>query len=213
MHLLFESNFISSLEGYNDYAKNIKLANESINNMVDECNKLISSLEKDPVHTLYLSFCNEIYDRTTNIVDRAVQRKYIGNSPTSNKDTCCDEIIWESILENCHDNLIFVTRDKTFKDNYIFLKKEYEVTNEKSNWVGIIYEALQDLGGEASLNEIYNKAYEIIKENYPDKGNNKNKNIQATIRGILQRYCSDSSFYGKKDDLFRNIKSGVWAGN
>ena len=224
--------------------------------MIDKCNELIVDLEKDPIYTLYLSFCDEIYERTISIVDNAVRRKYIGNPPTSNKTTCCDEIIWESILENCKNDLIIVTRDKTFNDNYNFLKTEYknkvgknllivefisdvirllgevpsgqletieksmllekeifeyETLYEKSNWVSIVYEAIQILGGEAHLNEIYDKTYEIISNNYPEKLSN--KDIKATIRGILQRYCSSSSFYNNRADLFRNVKNGVWAIN
>lgn len=251
---LYDGNFLSSLNGFEDYYENMKLANKSIKCMIDKCSELIFDFEKDPVYSLYLLFCHNIYDRTRDIIDRAIKRKYIGNPPTSNKNTCCDEIIWESILENCHDDLIIVTRDKTFNENYNFLKNEYnekngkkllivelisdairligddpsnnleiieknillekevleyEVYHEKSNWVNIIYEALQSLGGVAYLSQIYDKVYDIIENDYPEKLTN--KDIKATIRGILQRYCSDSTSYTNKADLFKKIKNGVWA--
>ncbi len=199
---LYDGNFLSSLNGFEDYYENMKLANKSIKCMIDKCSELIFDFEKDPVYSLYLLFCHNTYDRTRDIIDRAIKRKYIGNPPTSNKNTCCDEIIWESILENCHDDLIIVTRDKTFNENYNFLKNEYnekngkeflivelisdairllgddpsnnleiieknillekevleyEVYHEKSNWVNIVYEALQSLGGVAYLSQIYDK--------------------------------------------------------
>lgn len=251
---LYDGNFLSSLNGFEDYYKNMKLANKSIKCMIDKCSELIFDFEKDPVYSLYLLFCHNTYDRTRDIIDRAIKRKYIGNPPTSNKNTCCDEIIWESILENCHDDLIIVTRDKTFNENYNFLKNEYnekngkkllivelisdairllgddpsnnleiieknillekevleyEVYHEKSNWVNIVYEALQSLGGVAYLSQIYDKVYDIIENDYPEKLTN--KDIKATIRGILQRYCSDSTSYNNKVDLFKKIKNGVWA--
>lgn len=251
---LYDGNFLSSLNGFEDYYENMKLANKSIKCMIDKCSELIFDFEKDPVYSLYLLFCHNTYDRTRDIIDRAIKRKYIGNPPTSNKNTCCDEIIWESILENCHDDLIIVTRDKTFNENYNFLKNEYnekngkeflivelisdairllgddpsnnleiieknillekevleyEVYHEKSNWVNIVYEALQSLGGVAYLSQIYDKVYDIIENNYPEKLTN--KDIKATIRGILQRYCSDSTSYNNKVDLFKKIKNGVWA--
>lgn len=251
---LYDGNFLSSLNGFEDYYENMKLANKSIKCMIDKCSELIFDFEKDPVYSLYLLFCHNTYDRTRDIIDRAIKRKYIGNPPTSNKSTCCDEIIWESILENCHDDLIIVTRDKTFNENYNFLKNEYnekngkkllivelisdairllgddpsnnletieknillekevleyEVYHEKSNWVNIVYEALQSLGGVAYLSQIYDKVYDIIENDYPEKLTN--KDIKATIRGILQRYCSDSTSYNNKADLFKKIKNGVWA--
>lgn len=251
---LYDGNFLSSLNGFEDYYENMKLANKSIKCMIDKCSELIFDFEKDPVYSLYLLFCHNTYDRTRDIIDRAIKRKYIGNPPTSNKNTCCDEIIWESILENCHDDLIIVTRDKTFNENYNFLKNEYnekngkkllivelisdairllgddpsnnletieknillekevleyEVYHEKSNWVNIVYEALQSLGGVAYLSQIYDKVYDIIENDYPEKLTN--KDIKATITGILQRYCSDSTSYNNKADLFKKIKNGVWA--
>ena len=251
---LYDGNFLSSLNGFEDYYENMKLANKSIKCMIDKCSELIFDFEKDPVYSLYLLFCHNTYDRTRDIIDRAIKRKYIGNPPTSNKNTCCDEIIWESILENCHDDLIIVTRDKTFNENYNFLKNEYnekngkkllivelisdairllgddpsnnletieknillekevleyEVYHEKSNWVNIVYEALQSLGGVAYLSQIYDKVYDIIENDYPEKLTN--KDIKATIRGILQRYCSDSTSYNNKAVLFKKIKNGVWA--
>lgn len=251
---LYDGNFLSSLNGFEDYYENMKLANKSIKCMIDKCSELIFDFEKDPVYSLYLLFCHNTYDRTRDIIDRAIKRKYIGNPPTSNKNTCCDEIIWESILENCHDDLIIVTRDKTSNENYNFLKNEYnekngkkllivelisdairllgddpsnnletieknillekevleyEVYHEKSNWVNIVYEALQSLGGVAYLSQIYDKVYDIIENDYPEKLTN--KDIKATIRGILQRYCSDSTSYNNKADLFKKIKNGVWA--
>lgn len=100
---------------------------------------------------------------------------------------------------------------ETIEKNILLEKEvlEYEVYHEKSNWVNIVYEALQSLGGVAYLSQIYDKVYDIIENDYPEKLTN--KDIKATIRGILQRYCSDSTSYNNKADLFKKIKNGVWA--
>jgi isopropylmalate/homocitrate/citramalate synthase len=79
---------------------------------------------------------------------------------------------------------------------------------ENSNWANIIYNALVALNNEAELNDIYAEVKRIIKEKYPEKA--KNKEIEATIRGVLQRYSSDSSYFNGKNDLFVKVKKGRW---
>ena len=251
---LYDNNFIATLDGYNDYSSNIKKANASIEKMMNVCENLITEIDKDPVYNLYLNVTKNMFSRTDLIIDKAIKRKYIGNPPTSTKNTCCDEIIWEALINNCKDDLIIVSRDNTFKDNYSFLRNEYNkktgkklvvvelisdairyngqvpsekfedietdliierdileygMLQEKSNWVNITYNSLLRLGGEATLKELYNEVYRIVEIKYPEKRNN--NDIEATIRGILQRYCSDSITYNKKFDLFRQIERGRWS--
>lgn len=119
----------------------------------------------------------------------------------------------ESILEYCTDDLIIVSRDSTFEENFGFLKEEYKLKTGKnleivnfisdairllgdepslelevaensivvenkslndefihdcSYWVNIIYSALLDLGGEASLKVLYDKIQDIIHKDYPN---------------------------------------------
>ncbi len=224
--------------------------------MIEKSKELILNIDKDPVNNLYEIVCNTTYNRTDTIINKAIKRKYIGNPPVSNKYTCGDEIIWETILEYCTNDLIIVTRDSTFEENFAFLKEEYklktgkdlEIVNfisdairllgnepslelevaensilvenknlndeflqDRSYWVNIIYSALLFLGGEASLKDLYNKIQDIISKDYSNFFNN--KNVEATIRATLQRYCSTSKFYNHKMDLFRNVKNGVWALN
>ncbi len=253
---VFDSNFLSTLDEYDNYIQNIKAANKSIEIMIEKSKELILNIDKDPVNNLYEIVCNTTYNRTDTIINKAIKRKYIGNPPVSNKYTCGDEIIWETILEYCTNDLIIVTRDSTFEENFAFLKEEYklktgkdlEIVNfisdairllgnepslelevaensilvenknlndeflqDRSYWVNIIYSALLFLGGEASLKDLYNKIQDIISKDYSNFFNN--KNVEATIRATLQRYCSTSKFYNHKMDLFRNVKNGVWALN
>ncbi len=248
----FESNFIYNFEGFDRYINSIKRANQEINKMIEKCKELILDSQKDPVCNIYSIFNSKMFPRTEDIVDKAIKRKYIGNPPTSNKYTCCDEIIWETILQQCEDDLIIVTRDKTFKENLNFLKTEFNNKTKKelktvdsisnairllgdvpsseleniensiqvekdiqnsiednSSWIAIIYNSLNNLGGQACLNDIYKEAHKLISEKYPEKSSN--KNIEATIRGMLQRFCSSSSAYTNRIDLFENIDTGIWA--
>ena len=86
--------------------------------------------------------------------------------------------------------------------------QEYGQVQEDSNWANIIYNALIRLRNEAKLQDIYEEVKKIIEEKYPEKL--KNQNIEATIRGMLQRYSSDSKHFNGQTDLFTNIKKGTW---
>lgn len=86
--------------------------------------------------------------------------------------------------------------------------KEYGELQDNSNWANIIYNALISLGNEAELNDIYIESQKIVSEKYPEKL--ENKEIEATIRGILQRYSSDSKHFNGKNDLFIQVKRGRW---
>lgn len=66
-----------------------------------------------------------------------------------------------------------------------------------------IIQALKNLGGEATLNQIYNEVELIRTVPLPI-------NWQANIRGTIEDHSSDSyRFKGK--DYFQRVKKGVWA--
>ena len=253
-HNVRNDSFIATLKIYPKYKKIIKDANKCTDELIEEINELIENPENDLVYKIFLELSEKSYKRTDEIVEKARKRKLIGNPPMSNKDTCGDEIIWETILENCNDDLVIVSKDKTFSSNYSFLRKEFkdrkgkafkavetiseaikinkeqpstELENvesdlivgeelkrygqlqEGANWANIIYNALTKLENEADLKDIYREAEEIVNRRYPNKA--ENKGIEATIRGTLQRYSSDSNFFNGKYDLFKKIKNGRWA--
>ncbi len=150
---LYDSNFLVGMTGYERYLKSIKSANKEIDKMMHLCQSLLDDTSKDLVYNLYSSFNKEVYRRTDDIINRAIRRKYIGNPPTSNKTTCGDEIIWETLLEYCQSDCIFVTRDQTFIDNANFLKMEYaNKCGKKMTFVTSISEAIRILGAEPSSN-------------------------------------------------------------
>jgi len=63
---------------------------------------------------------------------KAQQRKLLGDPPTSpDKHTVGDEIIWETLLALCKDDLIVVSRDRTFLDNESILRTEFNVEGKR----------------------------------------------------------------------------------
>ncbi|MBD2071878.1 DUF4935 domain-containing protein [Leptolyngbya sp. FACHB-671] len=108
---------------------------------------------EDPVAQKFDAIFN--HPSTTNIVltdvliNKAYQRKLLGNPPTSDgKITIGDEVIWESLLSRVREDLIIVAQDKTYVDNLEVLASEFQsITNKKLLLVTEkVYEALRRLG-------------------------------------------------------------------
>ena len=240
------SSFLRSLSSFDRYKKSLEDYQKERQSIILEIQDRINNSSKDVIYTKFMKLCRHtnVIATTSEIVDSASRRKISGNPPSSDKYTCGDEIIWESLLsyESLHrDDLIIVSNDKTFTKNREFLSSEYKnkagkslticnsivdafrileielsdeivYATENLTWTDIIITALTNLGGEATLSEIYNEANDILCRNdCYDKMKNKAK--ESTIRGILQRFSGDFShtaFYGKKD-LFHQVSPGVWA--
>ena len=73
----------------------------------------------------------------------------------------------------------------------------------KRSWKDEIYSAIIQLGGEATLTDIY----EYIERDSTRKLPN---TWQATVRYALQIHCSDTETYKGGDDVFRHISKGKW---
>jgi hypothetical protein len=72
-----------------------------------------------------------------------------------------------------------------------------------ATWVEDITQALINLGGQASLAQIYDEVKKIRIEPLPET-------YKASIRERIEAYSSNSSnFKGK--DYFQKIEKGVWA--
>lgn len=72
-----------------------------------------------------------------------------------------------------------------------------------ATWVEDIVQALKNLGGQATLVQIYEEVKRIRTEPLP-------VTYESSIRGRLEDYSSDSSCF-KGKDYFRKIEKGVWA--
>jgi len=84
----------------------------------------------DPVYQQFVKlYCKGTTMSTpSDALAKAEQRKLLGDPPTSpDKHTIGDEIIWETLLALCNDDLIVVSRDHTFLDNESLLRSEFEV--------------------------------------------------------------------------------------
>ena len=73
-------------------------------------------------------------------------------------------------------------------------------------WKEEITNALENLGGEAHLSEIYDYIQSQTKKVLPT-------NWKATIRGTLEKFSSDSKIFNGEEDLYYSafgLGSGVW---
>lgn len=239
------STFLRSLKGYKKYEDSLKKFREQRQAVIEEIQGKIEFTQKDDIYFKFkgLWSSKNIIKATNEIIDAANRRKISGNPPTSDKYTCGDEIIWESLLQYeavNKEDLIIVSKDKTFIQNREFLSEEYlqktgrplflcqdileaysiagiefscdiEQAEENLKWTDIIITALNNLGGVASLSSIYSETNDILYYNLCEsKMNNRAK--ESTIRGVLQRFSSDfpNSYNGKKD-LFHQVREGIWA--
>ena len=237
--------FLRSLSNFKKYDDALSKYSIQRQEMIDEIQSKIDDVDKDMIYTKFMKLCypNCVIKTTNEIIDLANRRKLSGNPPTSDKYTCGDEIIWESLLSyemEQKEDLIIVSNDKTFAKNSEFLIAEYKRKVEKTlvlcnnisdayrvvgvtlsndviqaeesfTWTDIIVTALTNLGGEATLSEIYNEANDILYYN-DCYSKLQNKAKESTIRGILQRFSSDfPGAYNGRKDLFHQVSEGVWS--
>lgn len=239
------STFLRSLTSFDKYDDSLKKFLEQRRYIAEEIQGKIENPQKDDIFSKFKKLCKpgNIILLSNEIIDSASRRKFAGNPPTSDKYTCGDEIIWESLLSyeiEHKEDLVVVSKDKTFSNNSEFLCDEYnaktgrtlticqdiieayrivgvelprgiEQVEENLKWTDIIITALTNLGGEATLTEIYNEASDILYYN-DCRSKIKNKAKESTIRGVLQRFSSDiPSLYNGKKDLFHQISEGIWS--
>jgi hypothetical protein len=78
----------------------------------------------------------------------------------------------------------------------------------KKTWLEWIVEAMKDLGGEASLTDLYERLRLIRQEPF-------SKEWKATVRKTIESHSSDSeNFTEGSDDLFRSVSgkgAGIWS--
>ncbi|TCL45235.1 PIN domain-containing protein [Harryflintia acetispora] len=170
-------------------------------------------------------------------IDLATKRKTLGNPPGGDKYSSGDEVIWETLINTLKCNLIIVSKDRTYTQNKEFLQYDYRTktgselvicdtvylafsmidiemdqrameAEDNIRWVDIIIQALEQLGGRATLAEIYEECKDLIALFHPDKFSN--ATIDSTIRRTIYQHSSDVTAYLGKDDVFHRVSSGVW---
>ncbi|GLI46302.1 PIN domain-containing protein [Methanoculleus bourgensis] len=96
----------------------------------DEIQRVIIDPGADPVARAFRDLARDpavrVFRRTEDLITRAHRRKLLGNPPKSpGTDTIGDEVIWETLLANLKEDLIFITRDRTYRYHTAYLTEEY----------------------------------------------------------------------------------------
>lgn len=128
----------------------------------DKINEMINNPSNDEV---FQTFDKIIHNENTIILkhndkyyEKAKKRNELGGIPRSDKNasrhlTVCDEYIWETIIGEAKDDIIFVTGDNTYIDNKNILIDEYnEMTTHNIIFSSLISDGLEKLGEKLSIN-------------------------------------------------------------
>lgn len=126
---------VQSLPGFKEWVKAKDAAKKAAQEISDELISWVTKEESDPVLAAFekLVAATKVIAIEDSLVERARRRKILGQPPTSpDKHTIGDELIWESLLTWKDDDLVVVTRDKSFLDNGAILKREFESATGKA---------------------------------------------------------------------------------
>lgn len=87
----------------------------------------------DPVFQEFVNIYKAGTTTTTppGAIERAHRRKLIGEPPSSQGTTIGDEVIWETLLVACQQDLIIVSRDQTYFQNESVLRAEFEAAGNR----------------------------------------------------------------------------------
>lgn len=128
--------FLRSLASFKKYDDSLKKFQEQKKSIIEEIKDKIENPQNDDVFSKFKKLCkaDNVILLSDEIIDSAIRRKFAGNPPMSDKKTCCDEIIWESLLSHeteQKEDLIIVSNDGTFSDDGEFLCNEYKTKTGK----------------------------------------------------------------------------------
>lgn len=104
--------------------------NRAAGTLYDDLQRMIMEPSVDPVARAFTALSGgpavRVLRRTEDLIARAHRRKLLGNPPKSpGADTVGDELIWETLLANLTEDLLFVTRDRTYRYHTAYLAQEY----------------------------------------------------------------------------------------
>ncbi|WP_437761863.1 PIN domain-containing protein [Sorangium sp. So ce764] len=92
---------------------------------------LIADESKDPIAQKFFALVKDPTVLKLQLTDEAIKaaqrRKLLGNPPCSpDKYSVGDEVIWELLIGGLKEDLIVVTKDQTFHENFSLLSEEYQ---------------------------------------------------------------------------------------
>ena len=153
---LYTTAFTRQLPEYSEIARLQKEYKDVHKKLVERIKDIHKKPQKDPVFSEFVKLYNkdEIkkFPISDKIIDNAHKRKLCGNPPGDSKSTIGDEILWETFLTYVKDDLIIVTGDGTFKENYLFLEREFSTRiGKKLELHEKIADAFTSLGKKPSV--------------------------------------------------------------
>jgi hypothetical protein len=133
----YTTSILRSLPTHKELTSLLKEYKKKAAEVGDYLRRLIESEANDPIAqklaTLWSDAAVKIFETTDELVDKAFRRKLLGSPPTSpDKHTVGDELNWETLLENMTEDLIIVTRDRSFLHNEALLKAEFNFRTAKN---------------------------------------------------------------------------------
>jgi tetratricopeptide (TPR) repeat protein len=130
------TSLLADLQAYKPLQEAAKNYDECAESVRQAINDLITNTTSDAVAKAFdelsnaLSQRGRVYPISEEAITRAYRRKLLGNPPTSpNQHTIGDEVIWETLLLSCKDDLVICSGDNTFVKNEALLKEEYANKN------------------------------------------------------------------------------------
>ncbi len=200
--LINESPELTQIKSKQDEIKDLsKLLTQGLTDILNDTqkDKIFCTFEE-----LYRDIAVTNYEASESAYLKALKRRDLGAPPGTDPVTVGDQLIWETLLENLKENLILVTRDKTYIENEWILKQEFKdktkhelvlITNRVTD---AIKEATHHLSTELSKLEdeqlkailLIPKEFEIVKID-GDMALVKNGNIfgMTPIRNHHHSFC------------------------
>lgn len=142
------SSFLDAIPDYADFMQihnSYKLKRQEIRNKIDE---IIENISKDPVANRFKLFVDKklssdsLLPISDTSLKNAKRRKLLGNPPCSEKFSIGDEINWEVVLENIVEDIVIVGRDKTYNDNFEFLR--YDFHKKTGRFINLLSTRISD---------------------------------------------------------------------
>jgi hypothetical protein len=150
----FTTSIMRAVPGHDELLRTADALKRPVRQVIDHLEEIIRDVAKDPVARGFASlYASPPFPLTPELVVSAHRRKLLGNPPSSpDKHTIGDEVIWETLLANCRDDLIVVSNDRTFSDNSNLISKEFaaRTSGKKLTVTETIRDGLKALGKKPS---------------------------------------------------------------